>query len=313
MKCRVCGQPANINLRAYHTALCAPDFIDFLENRVDDTIRKYRLIEKGDVPVVAVSGGKDSLSVWHMLNRFAYGADGIYVDLGIDGYSQRSLEKIYRMADLLGRRVHVFHLNDLFGRGVGPLSRSMRRKPCSLCGTLKRYVMNRICMEKGFTVVVTGHNLDDEASALFGNLLYWKKEYLWKKDLVLDAREGHLSKKVKPLFLCSEREVAAYAIINHIDYIYEECPFSAHAKSLVYKQILNGLEEQSPGTKIRFVKGYLDILKVKRDEPLEDGCFCPTCGYPTQGDACAVCNMMSRFGITEQIRFEEYPGSPGVF
>ena len=94
-----------------------------------------------------------------------------------------------------------------------------------------------------------------------GNILYWKKEYLWKKDVVLEAKEGHLSRKAKPLFLCSEREVAAYAIMNGIDYVYEECPFSIDAKSLTYKGIINKLEESSPGTKLMFVKGYLKTLK----------------------------------------------------
>ena len=121
-------------------------------------------------------------------------------------------------------------------------------------------------MDKGYNTLVTGHNLDDEAAALFGNILYWKDEYLWKKNVVLEGTDGHLSKKVKPLFLCSEREMAAYAIINNIDYIYEECPFSLKAKSLTYKAMLNKLEETSPGTKLQFIKGYLKTVKERREK-----------------------------------------------
>jgi len=307
MKCRVCGGQASISLKAYNTALCAKDFVAFLEKRVSTTIQKYHLIADEDTPIVAVSGGKDSLSLWYTMNRLGYGADGIYVHLGIEGYSDASLTKIKTMADVLKRKVHIFRVRELFGKGVDELARSMRRVPCSACGMVKRYVMNRICMDKGYTVLVTGHNLDDEASALFGNLLYWKEEYLWKKDISLEGKAEHLSKKVKPLFLCSEREMAAYALICGIDYIYEECPFSSGAKSLLYKNILNNIEEMSPGTKIQFVKGYLRMTredKVKEKE--ERNGYCPVCGYFSNGDKCNMCRMLERFKVERAVCFEEY-------
>ncbi|MGD9577536.1 MAG: ATP-binding protein, partial [Syntrophorhabdus sp.] len=232
MKCRVCGQEAQISLRSYNTALCSQDFLFFLEKRVSDTIQKYHLIEKNDTPIVAVSGGKDSLSVWHVLNRLGYRADGVYVDLGIGEYSMESLEKIKKAAETLQCKVYVFHIRKILKRGIDEIAKAIRRAPCSACGMIKRYVMNKVCVDRGYNVLITGHNLDDEAAALMGNLLYWKEEYLWKKSPFLEGRDGHLSRKVKPLFLCSEREMAAYALISGIDYIYEECPFSVDAKSL---------------------------------------------------------------------------------
>ncbi|HOW54217.1 MAG TPA: ATP-binding protein, partial [Syntrophorhabdaceae bacterium] len=133
------------------------------------TIRKYRLIGKDDRPVVAVSGGKDSLSLWHLLNSTGIASDGIYVDLGIGDYSRISLEKIKAVADRLGRKVFIFHVGDIFQRGINEVARAIRRVPCSACGMIKRYVMNRVCMDKGYNLLLTGHNLDDEAAALFGN------------------------------------------------------------------------------------------------------------------------------------------------
>jgi tRNA-5-methyluridine54 2-sulfurtransferase len=310
MKCRVCGKPANISLKSYSTALCSEDFTSFFEKRVLTTINKYKLIQEGDKPIIAVSGGKDSLALWHIVNKLGFAVDGIYVDLGIEGYSDVSFSKIKAVADRIGRKVFVFPVRDILGEDIKELSKVLRRVPCSACGMIKRYVMNRICMDEGYNVLMTGHNLDDEASALLGNVLYWKDEYLWKKDVVLEAREGHLSKKVKPLFLCSERESAAYAIIAGIDYVYDECPFSVGAKSLVYKGILNKLEESSPATKIAFVKGYLKIAKdmrtgegkKRRDE---DG-SCQVCGYPAYGDRCSMCRLMEKMGITKAVRFDVY-------
>jgi tRNA-5-methyluridine54 2-sulfurtransferase len=307
MKCRVCGQVASIRLKAYNTALCEGDFLSFLEKRVSSTIEKYRLIGDEDRPVVAVSGGKDSLSLWYMLSRLGFNADGVYIDLGIEDYSRVSLEKTRVMADTLRRRLYIFHVPDVFQKGIYELSRAIRRAPCSACGMVKRYVMNRVCLDHGFTVLVTGHNLDDEAAALLGNLLYWKEEYLWKKNVALEGLEGHLSRKVKPLFLCSEREVAAYAVLSKIDYIYDECPFSVHAKSLTYKDILNRLEESSPGTKIQFVKGYLK--RVRETSLPRAGGYCASCGYPSFGQICSVCKLLERFHLDTNAGFESY--SPG--
>jgi uncharacterized protein (TIGR00269 family) len=307
MKCRVCGQAACISLKAYNTALCREDFIAFLEKRVSTTIQKYRLINEEDRPIVAVSGGKDSLSLWYIMNRLGYPADGIYIDLGIEDYSSPSLEKIKRVADALMRKVYIFPFREVFKKGIEELARTIRRPPCSACGMVKRYIMNRVCMDKGYNTLVTGHNLDDEAGALFGNLIYWKDEYLWKKNVVLGGTEGHLSKKVKPLFLCSEREMAAYAILNNIDYIYEECPFSRNAKSLVYKAMLNKLEEASPGTKLQFMKGY---LKRVREAEREESGFCSVCGYPSFTDTCNFCRMLERFHLEKELAFHEYDAHP---
>ena len=307
MKCRVCGGEASISLKAYNTALCSDDFIFFLEKRVSATIQKYHLFEKDEELVVAVSGGKDSLSVWHLLSKLGYKADGVYVDLGIGDYSKVSLAKIRQMADRLERKVHVLHVRDIFAKGIDEVARVIRRVPCSACGMVKRYVMNKICFDKGYGVLVTGHNLDDEAAALLGNVLYWKDEYLWKKSPLLEAKDGHLSRKVKPLFLCSEREMAAYAVLSKIDYIYEECPFSVDAKSLEYKAILNKLEGASPGTKLQFVKGYLKKVKAGQEEPRELT-YCLACGYPCYGDKCNMCRLLERLKCEKRMDFDEYVG-----
>jgi len=305
MKCRICGNEANISLKAYNIGLCSQDFISFFEKQVAVTIRKYVLFDKGDIPLVAVSGGKDSLSLWHFLHSFGYRADGLYIDLGIGDYSALSYQKSKQMADRLGRRLLRFSLSATLEKGIAELARMAKRQPCSLCGMLKRYVMNKACVEEGYTVLATGHNLDDEASALFGNLLYWKKEYLWKKDIILKGRP-RLAKKVKPFFLRSEKEVAAYAVVNGIDYIYEECPYSLKAKSLFYKGLLNKVEEASPATKIRFVKGYLEMIRDEQPGPESEPSYCSRCGYPSYAETCNFCRLIERFGRGQEKYLEVY-------
>jgi tRNA-5-methyluridine54 2-sulfurtransferase len=305
MKCRVCGKPAHIRLPQYNRALCSDDFIAFFEKRVLTTIRKYGLIGEEDKTLVAVSGGKDSLSLWNLLNRLGFSADGIYIDLGIHEYSRVSFEKTKAMADRLQRTLYSFSLSDTFTKGIKDLSGIMKRPPCSLCGMIKRYVMNRACTEHGYSVLATGHNLDDEASALLGNLLHWKEEYLWKKGVVLGAEGSHLAKKVKPLFLCSEKEAAAYAVMSGIDYVYEECPYSVGAKTLLYKSLLNRVEEESPATKLMFMKGYLKRVRQTASgaEQSRPKSVCSVCGYPSFAEQCNFCRLTDRFGSVDVLPF----------
>ena len=77
----------------------------------------------------------------------------------------------------------------------------------------------------GYDVLATGHNLDDEAAVLFGNVLRWEAGYLGRQHPVLPAAPG-FARKVKPLVRLGERELAAYCVLTGIDYIVEECPMA---------------------------------------------------------------------------------------
>jgi tRNA(Ile)-lysidine synthase TilS/MesJ len=96
MKCRKCDKPAVINMRHHKLALCAEHYIEWFIQQTEKAIEKYRMFDKNSRVLVAVSGGKDSLSLWDVLLELGYNADGLYIDLGIEqnGYSATSREKI---------------------------------------------------------------------------------------------------------------------------------------------------------------------------------------------------------------------------
>ena len=64
---------------------------------------------------------------------------------------------------------------------IPTLSRFTNRPACAACGTAKRHYLDRIADEHGFRVLATGHNLDDEAARLFGNVLRWQMDHLAKQ------------------------------------------------------------------------------------------------------------------------------------
>ncbi|MBN1259613.1 MAG: adenine nucleotide alpha hydrolase family protein [Anaerolineae bacterium] len=302
MRCRKCGAPAVINLRHHKLALCAEDFQTWFVDQTQRSIRKYEMFTHDDRILVAVSGGKDSLALWDVLLRLGYQADGLYIDLGIDGglrYSEQSKAKALAFAGQHDQvRLMVVDIPGRYGESVPDVARRRRQqqRPCAICGLIKRHEMNRIALAEGYQVLATGHNLDDEVAVLFGNVLHWQVGYLQRQGPVLPADGEGLAQKVKPFCRFYERETAAYTLIRGLDYIYEECPFSLGATSLKHKETLTQLEHEAPGTKLHF---YLSFLKAKRQ-----GLLCPSeasaemlhpcqvCGQPTIAPAlCAFCRL----------------------
>ncbi len=305
MRCRKCPQRAVLQMPRHNTAFCRSCLTEFVRNQVYRAIKKHKMFTTQDRILVAVSGGKDSLTLWEILLKLGYRADALYVDLGIERYSELSREKVERFAKEVaipcGAKLLVHHVKEQEGAGIRELATLVHRPTCSTCGTIKRYQFNRVAVERDYDVMVTGHNLDDEAARLLGNVLRWQEEYLQKQGPSLPASVEGFAKKVKPLYRLTEREIAAYAVLNRIDYVVEECPMAKGAKMLVYKDVLNRLESESPGTKQAFYWGFLEREEKARPTSLsmseaDQSALhpCPTCGQPTTANVCTYCKMMGR-------------------
>jgi len=286
-------------MRQHRLALCDECFVAWVPEQVQRAIEKYQMIAPGERILVAVSGGKDSLSLWDILLRLGYTADGIYINLGIpdDGYSDVSQGKVERFAAEHGALYRAVNVKAEYGLTIPELARRKRgRNTCSTCGLVKRHIMNAATCEGGYAVLATGHNLDDEAAVLFQNTLHWATGYLARQAPALPASHAGLARKVKPLIRMYEREMAAYALVRGIDYIYEECPHSRGATTLFYKELLNQLEEASPGAKQSFYLSFLQARDEGRLLPVDAGQVemrqCEHCGQPTTApDLCAFCRL----------------------
>jgi uncharacterized protein (TIGR00269 family) len=292
MRCRKCGESATLELRRHNAAFCALHFIEFFRRQVSEAIQKHRMFGRDETILVAVSGGKDSLALWDVLLEEGYRTAGLYLDLGIFAYSQESKGKCEAFATARGQKLIIERVADAVGASIPEVQKVTRRPTCSACGLSKRYLMNRAALEHGYQVVATGHNLDDEAATLFGSVLHWQTDALPRQSPVLHATHPKLVRRVKPLYRLSELEAAGYAFLRGIDYIVEECPFSKGATSLSHKELLNRLEEASPGAKHNFLFGFLEKARPAF-ERLEDVTLveCSSCGQVTTGVVCAFCKL----------------------
>jgi uncharacterized protein (TIGR00269 family) len=164
-----------------------------------------------------------------------------------------------------------------------------------------------VARRHGYDVVVTGHNLDDEAAVLFGNTLRWDVEYLARQLPVLPARHG-FPKKAKPLIRLTEREMAAWCVVRRIDYQIEECPMAVGNRHLGYKEALNRIEASSPGSKAAFYLGFLERmapLLTGRSEADQGGLSsCTSCGAPTTSETCSFCRLVDRVAGHEPVPVE---------
>lgn len=305
MNCTKCKTKAVLKLPRHNAAFCKGCFNGFAHDQVAKAIKSQKMFAKDERILVAVSGGKDSLALWDILLKLGYRADALYVNLGIGGYSEQSHAKVLRFAETVaspqGATLHVHTVEQEEGAGIRELAMLVHRPTCSTCGTIKRYQFNRAAIEHKYDVMATGHNLDDEAARLLGNVLHWQEEYLDKQAPSLPASVEGFAKKVKPLYRLTERELAAYAVLNKIDYIVEECPMAKGARTLLYKEVLNRLETESPGTKQTFYWGFLEKQNKKDAAPTtmaeKDQAAlhpCAACGQPTTAEVCSYCKLMAR-------------------
>jgi len=297
VKCTVCKGPAVIDVRRHNANFCQEHFLRLCRDQVARAIKDFAMLQPSERALVAVSGGKDSLAVWDILLELGYQADGLYLGLGIGDYSDASGEQARAFASERGLHLIEVDLPTDHGFDIPTGAKAARRVPCSACGLSKRHLFDEAARTGGYDVVVTGHNLDDEAAVLFGNVLHWQADYLGRQLPVLPARNG-FPRKVKPLVRLGEREMAAYCVLRGIDYIVEECPMAAGNKHLGYKEALNTIETMSPGTKHDFYFGFLarasERFTPDAEAEQERLQACATCGAPTPGEVCAFCRLVER-------------------
>lgn len=292
-------------MRHHRLAFCQPHYLEWFIEQTARVIEKYHMFTPEDRILMAVSGGKDSLALWDVLWRLGYPADGLYINLGIAGdagaYSDESEEYARAFAAQNGLTLRVVNVRQSYGQTIPEFAYRSQRgrvKPCGVCGLVKRHIMNQVGRDFSYTVLTTAHNLDDEAAVLMGNAMTWQIDLLQRQSPVLPAEDGFV-RKTKPFCRFYERETAAYSLLRGIAYEEEECPYAVGSKQLVFKDILNNLEESTPGIKMNFYASFLNARAdgsfkpqaKNQDEPELHPC--PICGQPTSSrEACAFCRLV---------------------
>lgn len=300
MKCRKCKAPAEVPLPSHNTAFCRECFAAYFSGQVEKAVTKHKMILPGERVLVALSGGKDSLTIMLELSRQGHDVTGLHVDLGIPVSSAAARVKVEGFCARHGLKLHVVEL-EKEGIPVPDVKRYINRPVCSACGKIKRHWFNRVALEGGFGVLATGHNLDDEVARLFANTLRWDAGYLSDQGPCLQAEDG-FARKIKPLYRLTEFETACYAFLNGIEIHTAPCPYSGGASFTGHKKLWADLEYQSPGSKIAFYDGFLKRgrpafarIEQEQGQPVLP---CELCKSPTSTGVCGVCRL--KIAVTER-------------
>lgn len=119
--CTVCKSREAFFLRPYSgEVLCKRCFAKSIEDKVRATASKYQMLKFDDKIAVAVSGGKDSVSLLHILAKMKLkhprsSLFAITVDEGIKGYRDEALKIAAENCEKLNVKHHVFPFKELFG------------------------------------------------------------------------------------------------------------------------------------------------------------------------------------------------------
>ncbi len=312
MKCRRCGAQASIKLTHHRTAFCTTCFNIYFKKQVERAIKHYKMFGHSENILLAASGGKDSMVLWDVLLQLGYNVTAFHIDLGIGRYSVESRQVVEKFGKETSTRVVIYDLKKESGITLPDIKKVSRKPACALCGTVKRYIINRLTQEQGFPVVVTGHNLSDESTFLLMNTIQWNVEYLSRQVPYLPGNPPYFVRRAKPLYRLLDEEVALYAALNGVPFVGDECPLASGATQLAYKKLLTEWDEKVPGIRHQF---YFNFLRV-RDELFEnDKEFstnmtndkvsshveaenlrqCDRCGGPTSLEKiCSFCLLLDR-------------------
>ncbi|MCD6409327.1 MAG: TIGR00269 family protein [Candidatus Verstraetearchaeota archaeon] len=299
MKCRKCDRPARVVLHYSGLSLCEQHYVEYFAKRVCDCVERYRMLRGARRVVLAISGGKDSAAMAHVMVNFFKGLEfvGLHIDLGIPSYSDASLRAAKNLAKLLGLPLVIVPLRDNYGFTIEELHahrRALLRPICSICGMVKRYILNAETLALRANVLAVGHNLDDEFSVALHNMSLGDFEALRKGGPVLPEENG-FARRIKPLYESYESEARLYAQILKLPSTTVKCPYSKGATTTRMKEATRRLEELYPGFKLRFMRFYVKKLKpllVERAEGVISRCA--ICGMPTSGTICSFCRLRSR-------------------
>ncbi len=309
MKCSFCEKDAIREIPYMKLYLCRDHFISWFNDRFIRDSKKYRIFENSKKVAVAVSGGKDSTTLLHLLNRASQDLNieivGLTIDLGIDNgtkYSSKSVETAIKNFKSEGVEYKVISLNMDYNFTIDMAKHGTNRPVCSACGLSKRYVLNAAAEEMGADTLATGHNLDDMAKFIFSGYVYGNLESLARNSMINPPERGFKIKKVKPLFFTPEREILHYAILQGYPFIYDPCPYSSEFGSVSQERIgelLKNMESKMPGMMMNLVKTFetqvrptLHNIYSKDDEVGR----CRQCGRPTSKgrDICSFCSIRNK-------------------
>ena len=296
MKCNKCKNKAVYSRKYSGENLCSECFSNSILQKTARTISKFKMISSGDLVCAAVSGGKDSLSLLHVLKKMTeshnFKLKVITIDEGIPSYQEEALKIVHDFCRKISVEHKVFQFKELFGLTLQEsleMRENEKTSSCSICGTFRRRVIDYGAKEIGADIIATGHNLDDTLQTFLINVLsgdYNKIGWMFP-----DASTNNPT-KIKPFCEIYESEIVFYAFTNGIPFQSEPCPHMHEGIRTEIRDFLNSLENNHSGIKNSMYRSIAKISQIVKDSNYKEKRICATCGSESTGEICSVCGLL---------------------
>jgi uncharacterized protein (TIGR00269 family) len=271
-----------------------------LEQKITKTIKEYSLMTFKDRVLVALSGGKDSTTVLHVLHKLGYKVEGLMIDLNLGEWSKIHRRNMEKFCKRIKTPLHIVDLKKELGQGICFIKEVLKREKnltgCTVCGIIKRWVLNKWAKKLKSDVIATGHNLDDECQTILMNFL--------KGNIFLGTnsapstgeknQEGFVQ-RVKPLFFVPESEIKSYAKKQKFEILYDRCPCAIGTYRVETRSWLSKISDKE---KLKIVLGWQRVIPKLKKKQVGQIFKCRTCGEPARNETCKACKIFYSLGKT---------------
>ncbi len=215
-----------------------------LAHEMGRCIADFELIEPDDRVMVAISGGKDSYTLLHLLERARQRAPvpfeiiAVHLDQGQPGYDGTALEAWLRDRGY-EHRILREDTYQLVTKRI-PAGKTY----CSMCSRLRRGILYNVAEDLGCTKIALGHHRDDAIETLLLNMMFNGTLSAMPAKLVSDDGRNTV---IRPLLYSSERDIAAYA--QQLDFPIIPCNLCGSQDKLwrqQVKEMLDDIEKRAP-------------------------------------------------------------------
>ena len=219
---------------------------EFIMQKILSYMRKaiedYNMIEEGDKIGVALSGGKDSISMlmgFKSLQRFypkKFELIAISINPGFNFFDKNFLQETCKKID-----VPLFIEDTNIKEIVFEVRQE--KNPCSLCANFRRGALNSVAIREGCNKIALGHNEDDVLETFLLNLLYTGSINTFSPVSYMDRSKITL---VRPLIYAPEKSIKAFVKRNNIEIMDKVCPMDGVSKREDMKKIIKDLRVDIP-------------------------------------------------------------------
>ena len=221
-------------------------------------IEEFHMIDEGDKIAVALSGGKDSITLLMALKNLQrfYPKKFDLIAISIDpGFEFFDTDFLQNMCDKL--EIPLFIEKSNAKEIVFDIRKE--KNPCSLCANLRRGIINSVAIREGCNKIALGHNEDDVLETFLMNILYTGSISTFAPVSYMDRSKMTL---IRPLIYISEKQTRSFIKNNNITIMPKACPMDGKSKREDIKKLLYDLNKQIPHVRANMY-GAIKRSKIK--------------------------------------------------